>query len=77
MGISNSGRSINTVEALHIAQKTGAHTICITNYEDNPITGFADIVLYPFTKDFELFEESLLSRAAELARRECGLFNRN
>lgn len=67
VGISNSGRSKDIVEALQTAKQSGAHTVCITNYDDTPITRCSDIKLFTSTKDSEELNESLHSRVAELS----------
>lgn len=63
IGISHSGRSRPIVDALKIAQKQGASTICLTNAPESPITKVSDI---------ELFTAASISPAAEnevIARR--------
>lgn len=67
IGISNSGRSLGIVRALEIAKKSGSSTICITNYDDTPITRYSDIKLFTLTKDSEELCESLHSRIVELS----------
>jgi DNA-binding MurR/RpiR family transcriptional regulator len=67
VGISNSGRSIGIVKAMELAKQSGASTICITNYDDTPITRHSDLKLFTLTKDSEELCESLHSRIAELA----------
>lgn len=67
VGISNSGRSADIVRALDIAKQSGAATICITNFDDTPITKYADIKLFTATKDSEAIKESFQSRVAEIS----------
>lgn len=45
IGISNSGRTRTTVNALQTAQERGAKTICITSFKDSLITRYADVSL--------------------------------
>ncbi len=66
IGISNSGRTISTVRALKGARESGATTICITSYEQTPITRHADIVLLTSTQDSQFFQESMVSRLAQI-----------
>ena len=66
IGISNSGRTISTVNALRRAKESGAKTICITNYNQSPITEFADIRLFTSTQDSAFFQESMVSRIAQM-----------
>jgi DNA-binding MurR/RpiR family transcriptional regulator len=66
IGISNSGRTKSTVQALKRAKESGATTICITNYEKTPITQWSDIVLFTSTRDSAFFQESMISRVAQM-----------
>jgi RpiR family carbohydrate utilization transcriptional regulator len=67
VGISNSGRSVSIVESLEIARKRGAATICITNYEETPLTAVADVRLFTSSRDVAKLSENLHSRIAELS----------
>jgi RpiR family carbohydrate utilization transcriptional regulator len=66
IGISNSGRTKSTVVALIKAKESGAKTICITNYDQSPITQYADIKLFSSTQDLAFFQESMTSRVAQI-----------
>jgi len=66
IGISNSGRTISTVNALRRAKENKAATICITSYAKTPITRHADICLYTSTRDSAFFQESMVSRIAQI-----------
>jgi len=66
IGISNSGRTISTVNALKSAKESGATTICITNHDQSPITEFSDIKLFTSTQDSAFFQESMISRTAQI-----------
>jgi len=66
IGISNSGRTKSTVIALKKAKQSGAKTICITNYDQSPITEYADIKLFSSTQDLAFFQESMTSRVAQI-----------
>lgn len=46
IGISYCGHTHDTVEALHLAHRSGAATIAITSYDDSPLCEDADVVLY-------------------------------
>ncbi len=67
VGVSNSGRSVSIVESLQIAKKRGAATICITNYEETPLTAASDVRLYTSSRDIEKLSENLHSRVVELS----------
>jgi RpiR family carbohydrate utilization transcriptional regulator len=66
IGISNSGSTIPTVNALKVAKENGVPTICITNFDNSPITQFSDIKLFTATKESSFFQESLVSRLAQI-----------
>jgi RpiR family carbohydrate utilization transcriptional regulator len=66
IGICNSGRTASTVTALKKAKESGARTICITNFSRTPITEQAEIVLYTSTQDSAFFQESMVSRVAQI-----------
>jgi len=66
IGISNSGRTISTINALKKAKESGATTICITNYNQTPLTRYADIKLFTSTQDSAFFQESMVSRVAQI-----------
>jgi RpiR family carbohydrate utilization transcriptional regulator len=66
IGISNSGSTIFTVNALKAAKENGATTICITNCDDSSITRHSDIKLFTATKESSFFQESMLSRVAQI-----------
>lgn len=66
IGISNSGRTISTINALKNAKENGVATICITNFDQTPITEYADIKLFTSTQDSTFFQESMISRVAQI-----------
>jgi len=67
IGISNSGKTISTVNALKLAKNSGAKTICITNFDKTPLTEYAGIKLFTSTCDSAFFQESMISRVAQIA----------
>jgi RpiR family carbohydrate utilization transcriptional regulator len=66
IGISNSGRTASTVSALGRAHDGAAGTICITSFDNTPLTEHADIVLFTSTQDSAFFQESMVSRLAQM-----------
>ena len=66
IGISNSGRTVSTVFALQRARECKAKTICITNHDQSPITDHADIKLFTAVHDPTFFQESMISRLAQI-----------
>jgi DNA-binding MurR/RpiR family transcriptional regulator len=66
IGISNSGKSAPTVNALKMAKESGSKTICITSSNTSPINQYSDIKLYTAESQPSFFQESLLSRVAQI-----------
>jgi len=66
LGISNSGSTIATVKALKRAKESGASTICITNHDLSPLTGFADTKLFTSTQNSAFFQQSMVSWVAQM-----------
>lgn len=65
--LSNSGRTIATVEALRQAKENGATTVCITGYASSPIAQISDYVLCTTSDEFKYPAESIASRVARNA----------
>jgi len=51
IGISQSGSTKDTVDALAVAKKRGATTIAITDHVNSPITKYSDIVLETYSRE--------------------------
>ena len=66
IGISNSGKSAPTVNALKTARESGSNTICITSSDLSPINKYSDIKLYTDAGQPSFFQESLVSRVAQI-----------
>ena len=70
IGISDSGRTTLTVDALAEARLHGAHTIALTSSPDSPLTSHADVVLLTSaqfgTKGGEGLYESMVSKMGQL-----------
>lgn len=70
IGISNSGRTISTVDSLREAKAQGATTLCVTSFPDSPITRHADIRLFTPTVTGVVgpaeYHESMVSKIAQL-----------
>ena len=68
MGISYTGRSKDTVEALKIAQSKGAKTICLTSFLKSDITKYSDINLTIPTQETKIVQlEAMSSRIIHTA----------
>jgi len=70
VGISNSGRTITTVDSLRAAKAQGATTLAITSFPDAPIVRYADISLFTPTvtgiAGGAEYNESMVSKIAQL-----------
>jgi DNA-binding MurR/RpiR family transcriptional regulator len=67
VGISYSGSTKDTVEALTIARNAGATAIAITNFQDMPISEAADIVICSNADEAFFHGGAMASRTAQLA----------
>lgn len=66
-GISCSGSTRETVHCLEVARSKGAHTICLTNAMQSPITVPSDCCLYATPSEIKYFQAPLASRVTQLA----------
>jgi DNA-binding MurR/RpiR family transcriptional regulator len=66
IGISNSGRTKDVIEALEIAKNKGATTICITQYGRSPIMKVSDITLFTAHVENNFRSGAMASRIAQL-----------
>jgi len=66
IGVSHSGSSRDTVEALKAARGCGATTICVTNYGASPITSQSDICLFTKSEETRHTILAMSSRIAQL-----------
>lgn len=67
IGISNTGRTEETIEMLTLAKATGAYAVAITGNPDSPLARVADEVLIAASPDGYL-------QPADLSARHCQLF---
>lgn len=67
IGISNTGRTDETIHMLSVAKASGAHTVAITANPDSPLARLADDVLIAASPDGYL-------QPADLSARHCQLF---
>ena len=70
IGISHSGTTIDTVQALTEAGRQGARTVAITNFPRSPI-GFADHVLTTAARESTFRSGATASRLAQLTVVDC------
>lgn len=67
IGISHSGSTRDTVDALRIAKESGAKTIALTNFRASVITEYADVVFYTGDVEATFYSENMFSRITQLA----------
>jgi len=67
VGISHSGQTQETIDAVRLARSRGAATIVITSHPDSPICQFADIALYVFSEENRYPIEAVSARIAHIA----------
>ncbi|MDR0361544.1 MAG: MurR/RpiR family transcriptional regulator [Planctomycetota bacterium] len=66
-GISFSGASSTTVQAIRLAKEAGATTICITQMNKSPLMKYADISLFTATADLTVGKDIISRRVADQA----------
>ncbi|MFD1936892.1 MULTISPECIES: MurR/RpiR family transcriptional regulator [Nonomuraea] len=71
VAVSHTGATVDTVEFLAIARKSGAATIAITNFRDSPLAGTADVTLTTAARETEFRSGALGSRIAQLMVVDC------
>jgi DNA-binding MurR/RpiR family transcriptional regulator/CubicO group peptidase (beta-lactamase class C family) len=71
IAISHTGTTIDTIEALRVAEGQGATTIAITNFGDSPLTRHARHVLTTAARETTFRSGAMASRIAQLAVVDC------
>jgi DNA-binding MurR/RpiR family transcriptional regulator len=66
IAISNTGRTEETIEALSLAQSSGALAVAITGSASSPLAGLADIHLTAYAPDAYLQPDDLAAKHAQL-----------
>lgn len=67
IGISHSGRTVATVDALKLARKNGAKTVCITSFSGSPITKESDYTIEVFSDEINYPVETTSARIAHFS----------
>ena len=71
IGISHTGTTIDTIDALRVAQRRGATTISVTNYEMSPIAAVSELVLTTVARETTFSAGVMSSRIAQFALVDC------
>ncbi len=67
IGISNSGRTIATVDTLHLAREKGARTVCLTSYPNSEIVKQSDYPIVIKTDEIQYPIEAISARIAHIS----------
>ncbi len=67
VGISNSGRTIATIEALTLAREKGAKTVCVTSYPNSQIVKAAYCPLVIISDEIQYPIEAISARIAHIS----------
>jgi DNA-binding MurR/RpiR family transcriptional regulator len=70
-GISHTGATADTVEALRVAREHGATTVALTNFPRSPISEVADHVLTTAARETTFRSGAMSSRLAQLTVIDC------
>lgn len=71
VGISHTGTTIDTVDALRVARSRGATTVAVTNFDGSPLTGESDHVLTTAARETTFRSGAMSSRIAQLVVVDC------
>lgn len=71
VGISHTGSTVDTVEALREARRAGATTVALTNFPRSPIARVADFVLTTAARETTFRSGAMASRIAQLTVIDC------
>ncbi|MEV0388384.1 MurR/RpiR family transcriptional regulator [Nonomuraea sp. NPDC050643] len=71
VAVSHTGATVDTVEFLSIARRSGAATVAITNFLDSPLGRAADVTLTTAARETKFRSGALGSRIAQLMVVDC------
>ncbi|WP_375431228.1 MurR/RpiR family transcriptional regulator [uncultured Friedmanniella sp.] len=71
IGISHTGTTLDTVDALRVASERGATTLAVTNFSGSPVAMLADLVLITAARETTFRSGAMSSRIAQLALVDC------
>ena len=71
IGLSHTGTTIDTIDALRVAQHRGATTVSVTNYEMSPIAAVSDLLLTTAARETTFSTGAMSSRIAQFAVVDC------
>lgn len=71
IGLSHTGTTIDTIDALRAAQHRGATTISVTNHEMSPIAAVSDLLLTTAARETTFSTGAMSSRIAQFTVVDC------
>lgn len=71
VGLSHTGTTVDTIDALKEARYRGAATVAVTNFPWSPITAVADFVLLTAARETAFRSGAMTSRIAQLTVVDC------
>ena len=71
VGLSHTGTTVDTIDALGQAQRNGAVTVAVTNFPWSPVTEVADFVLLTAARETAFRSGAMTSRIAQLTVVDC------
>lgn len=71
VGLSHTGTTVDTIDALREARSHGARTVAVTNFPWSPITEVADFVLLTAARETAFRSGAMTSRIAQLTVVDC------
>ncbi|MBV9379367.1 MAG: MurR/RpiR family transcriptional regulator [Streptosporangiaceae bacterium] len=71
VGLSHTGTTVDTIDALREARSHGAMTVAVTNFPWSPITEVADLVLLTAARETAFRSGAMTSRIAQLTVVDC------
>ena len=71
VGVSHSGTTTDTLDALRVARAQGATTVAITNFDRAPIVALSDVVLTTAARETTFRTGSMSSRVSQLVVVDC------
>jgi DNA-binding MurR/RpiR family transcriptional regulator len=71
IGVSHTGATTDTVEALRVAREHGATTVALTNFPRSPVTEVADYILTTAARETTFRSGATASRIAQLTVIDC------
>jgi DNA-binding MurR/RpiR family transcriptional regulator len=71
IGLSHTGTTVDTIDALRVAQHRGATTISVTNYEMSPIAAVSELLLTTAARETTFSAGAMSSRIAQFTVVDC------